>query len=301
MGGLSNQAPHERKANYKDYKGSGNMQHDKTPGRYSGPMRRNCDMCVRRKVRCCGTKPRCSICIRKGDVCVYSLKRRPGPRVRLSSCFGSGSRESSNDNPMTGTDRYNTRRMSADGFPDYRVPLTCSLSAPTTSNYSLLDEHDINRSQSLPTEEDPTVPPIHPQDAKRPCKTLSIKDTRKVDNDSSHTHSNNSTPDKKIPVNKLQREENKSFNLPSSMRIPDSMVDLMDDGEHLLPFEFIKLENISTRSADSDTSIESGEPLTGDNYIGEESMDFLDIFSQSNKANDKPSSAQPSSEIRNHN
>ncbi len=282
---FANQAPQDHKANYQDHNGGGNMQHDATPALFAGPMRRNCDMCVRRKVRCCGTKPRCSICVRKGDVCVYSLKRRPGPRVRLSNSFGS--HESSNNNCMVGADKYNTRRMLADGFPTHPIPLISCSSAPVSSNTNLMNGTDMHNALSMSVEEDPTASPTHPRDAKRPCNTSLIKDARKVHNNPYHTYPNNTTANKETPANKLHCEESTIFRLPSPMKIPDSMIDLMDDCEHLLPVEFVKLENLATGSLDSCTSIESGS----EDHIGDESTDFLDIFDHSKLADDKSSSS----------
>ncbi|CAM9756884.1 unnamed protein product, partial [Hapterophycus canaliculatus] len=41
--------------------------------------RRNCDFCVKKKVKCSGTMP-CAICSRKGLRCGFSLKQKPGPK-----------------------------------------------------------------------------------------------------------------------------------------------------------------------------------------------------------------------------
>ncbi len=219
---------------------------ERPPEYYPGPMRRNCDMCVRRKVRCCGSKPRCSICIRKGDVCVYSLKRRPGPRVQ-SNCVDS---YTANINiPVTGgTDRYNTRRMAA---------------------------HEMS-----------SLLPANPQDTKRPCLINSSSSegggAKYISN--SHVppvlawaaaHNNNG----KSLMTKWFPKDDKKFEVPSSMKIPDNMVDLMDDSEHLMPSDYVKLEQISTSSLESDTSAESIAQLTDSiHYEGSDSTDFLNLF-----------------------
>ncbi|CAM9860537.1 unnamed protein product, partial [Phaeothamnion confervicola] len=43
--------------------------------------RRNCDHCVAKKVKCSGEAP-CVACTRKFVTCVFSIKKRPGPRMR---------------------------------------------------------------------------------------------------------------------------------------------------------------------------------------------------------------------------
>ncbi len=221
-------------------------------------------MCVRRKVRCCSTKPRCSICVRKGDVCVYSLKRRPGPRVRYSSCMDTYN--GNNNNPMTGAiKKYNTRRMSIEVL----------LGASSTHN----------------------------QDFKRPCRTPSAPNGENIMNTSSaplfparvanHGNNNDKSPvdqllltkktsqanggnneDTSPPVHQLSHaEKTKTFQFNSSMKIPDNMVDLMDDSEHLMPADFVKLEDLSTNSLESCTSTESATLLDND-HIEDEALDF---------------------------
>ncbi|CAM9187883.1 unnamed protein product [Ascophyllum nodosum] len=50
------------------------------PCRSSGDIRRNCDHCVKKKVKCSGNTP-CNMCRRKGLTCIFSLKQKPGPKV----------------------------------------------------------------------------------------------------------------------------------------------------------------------------------------------------------------------------
>eukprot|EP00752_Nemacystus_decipiens_P013403 g11868.t1 len=46
-------------------------------------LRRNCDWCVEKKVRCDGhPKQACTLCRRKGRVCIFSLKLKPGPKAK---------------------------------------------------------------------------------------------------------------------------------------------------------------------------------------------------------------------------
>ncbi|CAM9589289.1 unnamed protein product, partial [Discosporangium mesarthrocarpum] len=47
----------------------------------SSAVRRNCDYCVRKKVKCSGTSP-CIMCQRKSLQCIYSVKKKPGPKSR---------------------------------------------------------------------------------------------------------------------------------------------------------------------------------------------------------------------------
>lgn len=46
-------------------------------------LRRNCDYCVRKKVKCNGDRP-CHMCRRKKMVCTYSVKQKPGPKVKAA-------------------------------------------------------------------------------------------------------------------------------------------------------------------------------------------------------------------------
>ncbi|CAM9187807.1 unnamed protein product [Ascophyllum nodosum] len=49
------------------------------PRSSTGDLRRNCDYCVEKKVRCSGSIP-CTMCLRKGLTCMFSLKQKPGPK-----------------------------------------------------------------------------------------------------------------------------------------------------------------------------------------------------------------------------
>mmetsp|Transcript_19051 Transcript_19051/g.28103 ORF Transcript_19051/g.28103 Transcript_19051/m.28103 type:complete len:312 (+) Transcript_19051:115-1050(+) len=46
--------------------------------------RKNCDECVKRKIKCDGNQP-CGTCVRKRLNCAYSYKQKPGPKVKPSS------------------------------------------------------------------------------------------------------------------------------------------------------------------------------------------------------------------------
>ncbi len=224
-------------------------------------------MCVRRKVKCCGTKPRCSICVRKGDVCVYSIKRRPGPRLRLWNVIGS--QEAKFNNPTTGKDRYNTRRMSAtDAPPPSHVMQSVrrwSLPEPETASNVILEngtEKFSIKHESLET--DTPVLSTYPRDAKRACNA-SRQNEVNVSTSLTYVYPNNNTAKNKPLVRKLKSEQNENISLPLPVRMDDGMFDLMNDNGHLLPEETIKLDYINTESFGTDTSLESG---------GKGSLDF---------------------------
>ncbi len=200
-------------------------------------------MCVRRKVRCCSTKPRCSICARKGDECVYSLKRRPGPRARYSSYMGPYS--TNNPPPTAEAIKYNTRRMSIEDL----------LSSVSKQKQDSKKNHRVSFLKgnvgNAFCERKPTRVANHDNNNYKPP----IAEKTPLANSGNNKETSS-------PVHQSSHvEKMKTFQVPASMEIPDDMFDLMDDSEHLMPTDFVKLEHVSTISLSSDTSIESDSPV----------------------------------------
>lgn len=62
----------------------GSVARENATGPGGEDLRRNCDYCVRKKVKCNGMLP-CHMCRRKQFACVYSVKQKPGPKVRTGN------------------------------------------------------------------------------------------------------------------------------------------------------------------------------------------------------------------------
>ncbi|CAM9923187.1 unnamed protein product, partial [Choristocarpus tenellus] len=60
--------------------GGGGQHANRGRGGVGEDLRRNCDYCVSKKVKCNGEHP-CHMCRRKSLSCVYSVKQKPGPKV----------------------------------------------------------------------------------------------------------------------------------------------------------------------------------------------------------------------------
>ncbi|CAM9798691.1 unnamed protein product [Chrysoparadoxa australica] len=89
-------------------------------------LRRNCDYCVRKKVKCNGELP-CHMCRRKNFVCVYSVKQKPGPKVRTGLDTGGrrqskGLRSKSSVQSSVGTQQQHQQPQQASYGRSYTSP-----------------------------------------------------------------------------------------------------------------------------------------------------------------------------------